>query len=297
MFSQQNIDKQLVRDITDVINVLQENKITTFSAFLQLKTESEFLLALNAEHKTQIWDVFQSYLLHKKQEKLFDFIDLLVHTYQILSNDPHTLNQLRKRYVHLMVDEFQDTNSLQFDLLQLLTNAGKKIKITVVGDPDQTIYGWRGSKIDFILNFDRYFPNLNTIKLVQNYRSQENIVTLANQVIAKNRQRIVKNIIAVKPPSEQIILNLDYSSFKNGIFIVNQIEKLLQHGIPAKEITILYRVNYLSAVLEKLLLERGISYHIFKGQEFFKRKEIKELLVLLRILVDPRDLYLETVLS
>ena len=295
--SQQTVDKQLVREVTDVINLLQQKKISLLDDFLKMKTTSDFLLSLHQKNKEQIWDLYQNYLQYKEKEQLFDFVDLLTKTYQILLDKPDTLTKLRKRYLYLAVDEFQDTNALQFDLIKLLTDSGTKIKTTVVGDPDQTIYGWRGSKIDFILNFQDHFKSLNTVTLVDNYRSQQNIVALANQIIAKNKQRIAKEIVAIKQATDKVVVKLDFSSFTTAFFIVYHIQKLLNQNVQANEIVVLYRVNYLSAILERLLLEKNIPYHIYKGQEFFKRKEIKDLLTLMRILVEPRDIYWEIVLS
>lgn len=295
--SNSDVDKGLIREVTDVINSFQQNKVNSLQSFLTMSTTSEFLLALSKSNKEQIWYLYQDYIQYKQAEQLFDFVDLLVKTHDILTNDVNALNRLRRRYLYLAVDEFQDTNALQFDLIKLITDHGKKIKTTVVGDPDQTIYSWRGSKIDFIINFQRYFKSLNTVKLLKNYRSQQNIVTLANQIIAKNKKRIAKNIVAIKQPSQKVVLNLDDSAFASAYFIVYQIKTLLDKNVQANEIAILYRVNYLSGTVERLLLERNIPYHIYKGQEFFKRKEIKELLTLLRIVIEPRDLYWEAVLS
>lgn len=297
-FSKGSVDKELVKQVTEVVNFLQQKKLRSLEEFLAFKTTSEFLLSLDMENKQQLWHLHRRYSVYKEENQLFDFVDLLTKTQQILTNNPDILSRLRKKYLYLAVDEFQDTNELQFDLIKLLSDYGKAVKTTVVGDPDQTIYSWRGSQIDFILNFQRFFQPLNTVTLVENYRSQKNIVTLANQIIVKNKKRILKNIVAVKPANNKVVLNLHYSTFVNAAFIVFQIETLLQNSdVTANEIVVLYRVNYLSSSLERLLLEKQIPYHIYKGQEFFKRKEIKDLLTLLRIIIEPLDIYLESVLS
>ncbi len=295
--TQKKIDKTLIKEVLETINVLQQEMVNDFSTFEQKEFESDFFSGLDLTKKKQLWKLYENYLLYKKKEQLFDFSDLLTKTYQVLQEDKKLLRQLQQRFLHLAVDEFQDVNFLQYALINLISGSGKLIKTTVVGDPDQTIYGWRGSNIDFILNFHNDFSNLQTVKLITNYRSQKNIVSLANHLITKNKKRITKKITAVEKVMDKIVLFSGASNFQSAHFIVKEIERKVSSGVRHKNIAVLYRANYLSGILETLLLPKNIPYHIFKGQEFFKRKEIKDLLLLLIVLVEPKDVYLQIVLT
>ena len=292
--NKQRIDSDLAKKIIVIINYLQQKKVKNYSNFLNLTNENYLFEELKNEQKTNIWYFWLDYNNYKQKEGFLDFNDLLIKTHQIFQQNPKILKKWRNKYDYLAIDEFQDISSLQFDIVKLLTNSGKDLRLTVVGDPDQTIYGWRGANVDFILDLDKHFYNLVTIKLIVNYRSTKNIVNLANLLIENNKKRVAKKLIAQEKQGKKIFL---FGGYKEANFVVEQIEKLSANLVPLNQIAILYRINSVSGILENFLIKKNLPYQIFKGLEFFKRKEIKELLVLLSILFNPKDIHVENLLS
>lgn len=293
----QRIDAELIKNILVIIDNLQQNLIFHQSEWEKFQKKSELLKELSHQQKTFIWHFYLRYDTYKKHEGFLDFNDLLLKTYQILQQNKLVLSKWQQKFRYLLIDEFQDTNALQFDLIKLLTAGGKKITTMVVGDPDQTIYAWRGADVNFIINFANFFNNVKTLKLIVNYRSKANIIALANHLIENNELRVNKKLVSTKPEGDDIIIYSAGGLLQQVKFIINKIQQLQQSAISLDQIVILYRVNSISGLLEKALMEENIPYQIFKGLEFFKRKEIKELLTLLAILNQPRNIYWNKILS
>ncbi|WP_374696333.1 ATP-dependent helicase [Spiroplasma endosymbiont of Polydrusus formosus] len=241
-------------------------------------------------------DVCQLYENRLREINSVDFNDLILLTHKLFKNNLEVLQKWQKRFDYFLVDEFQDTNELQFDIIKWLV--GDNHNITVVGDPDQTIYSWRGAKIDLILNFDKYFSSTQTIVLDQNYRSTQNILSLSNKLIEHSKKRIKKNLFTVQATGQLPILYHGINSSDESDFIARKIKDLIKtEDHHYNDFLILYRSNYLSRDLEISLADYGISYLIFGSFKFYERKEIKDALAFLKIIINNDPLAIERVLS
>ncbi|MDE2030666.1 MAG: UvrD-helicase domain-containing protein [Patescibacteria group bacterium] len=223
----------------------------------------------------RIWRDYERTL---KKEKALDFDDLLLETVLILKKYPEIKKEYQDRWKYIHIDEYQDTNEVQYELVKLLV--GKEENICVVGDTDQNIYSWRGANIKNMLNFEKDYPNAKIIMLEQNYRSTKNIIEAANNVIKKNQYRVDKTLFTDNQKGEVISVYEAYDEVHEGEFVAKEIEKLLQTNDP-EDIAVLYRANFQSRVLEESLLSRQIPYQVL-GVKFFERKEIKDLLSYIR---------------
>ncbi len=223
-----------------------------------------------------IWQDYENTL---KKEKGLDFDDLLLETVLILKEYPEIKKHYQEKWKYLHIDEYQDTNEVQYELTKLLV--GPDENICVVGDTDQNIYSWRGANIKNMLHFEKDFPNAKIIILEQNYRSTANIIEAANSVIVKNQFRIPKNLFTKKGGGELICIHEAYDETTEAIFIAETIDDLLKEKAKENEIAILYRANFQSRVLEEALLARQIPYQVL-GVKFFERREIKDLLSYVR---------------
>ena len=231
-----------------------------------------------------LYEIYENYL---KENNLVDFDDLILLTYKILDLDPELAQATSKKYQYIMIDEYQDTNELQLQLLFKLACAHNNI--CVVGDDDQSIYGWRGANIHNILDFDKHFENTKVIKLEYNYRSTKKILEAANALIAHNRGRLGKNLISTKGEGSAIETIESYDENEEADNIAKRIKKLLDSGHDAQEIAVLYRVNALSRALEDGLNRYKIPYKLVGGQRFYDRTEIKDYISYLRAITNPQD--------
>ncbi|MBM0637157.1 UvrD-helicase domain-containing protein [Campylobacter sp. VicNov18] len=227
---------------------------------------------------------YEEYLL---KQNFVDFDDLLLLSNIILEADKNFAKEQSLLYNYITVDEYQDTNTLQYKILKNLCYAHENI--TVVGDDDQSIYSWRGAKIENILNFKNEFKNVKLIKLQHNYRSVGTILKAANNLIAYNKQRLGKTLICTKDPGESIVIFNNESEKDESLRIAQKIKKLLDCGVEAKEIAILFRVNALSRAIEEALMKEKISYKLLSGMRFYERLEIKDLISYLRLILNPHD--------
>ncbi|ABF14314.1 DNA helicase II [Candidatus Palibaumannia cicadellinicola] len=218
---------------------------------------------------------------------LVDFAELILRTYEMLRNKATIANYYRERFYHILVDEFQDTNHIQYSWIRLLANC--KGYITIVGDDDQSIYGWRGAKVNNMQSFIQDFPQVKTISLDQNYRSTKNILKAANYLIANNKNRLIKNLWTNSDKGEYISLYCAMNEIDEAYFVVNKIILNHKNGLALKDCVILYRNNAQSRVLEEVLLHLRIPYHIYGGIQFFERKEVKDALAYLRIINNRND--------
>ena len=231
--------------------------------------------------------IFKEYEIILKQTMSVDFADLILKTYELFRSHTQILNYYTKRFKHIMVDEFQDTNLLQFKLLKLLNNDTGSLY--AVGDDDQSIYGWRGALSKNIKSFTDQFTDVEIFKLEQNYRSTNKILKVANSLISHNKNRLGKELWTASERGETVKIFEAYNKDEESSFIVDKIKMLERDGYKKSEIAILYRNNFLSRRLEEELNGRGIPYVIYGGFRFFERSEIKDMIAYLRVIVNPDD--------
>ncbi len=230
--------------------------------------------------------IYQSYNETLKKNNAMDFSDLLVNARKLL-DDRYVLERVQERYKYIMVDEYQDTNNLQYEIINLI--AEKYKNICVVGDEDQSIYAFRGANINNILNFERDYKNAFTVKLERNYRSTKKILDTANELIKNNKSSKGKNLWTDSGEGEKIKVYNATDNFDEANHIVREIVKKVQNGASYKDMTILYRTNAQSRVLEEKLLNANVPYKIYGGMQFFQRKEIKDILAYLSLLNNKND--------
>lgn len=218
---------------------------------------------------------------------VIDFAELLLRTHELLRDNEEILSHYRERFQAILVDEFQDTNTIQYAWIRLL--AGEHTAVLAVGDDDQSIYGWRGAKVENIQQFVNDFKDTHIIRLEQNYRSTATILNAANALIINNSARMGKELWTAGGSGEKILVYSAFNELDEARFITERIGMELNQGASADEIAILYRSNAQSRVLEESLLRAGIAYRIYGGVRFFDRAEIKDTLAYLRLLVNPND--------
>lgn len=240
--------------------------------------------------------VYQAYENYKEDHFLLDFDDLLLKAVYILDHFPDILEKWQRKFQYIHVDEFQDVGEIEYHLVQLLS---KQAIVCVVGDPDQTIYSFRGADVHFILDFDKDFKPNKTIVLDQNYRSTGNILKVSNNLIRKNSQRLEKDLYTKQTGGNDVIHHVAKSEEEEANWIANQIEDIINNneGVNYKDIAILYRANYLSRTIEQVLIKKGIDYRIFGGLKFFNRKEVKDALSYLRLVCSQEDLAFERIIN
>lgn len=233
-------------------------------------------------------EFFHEYELRKEQMLSLDFDDLLLKTIQILEEFPEIREKWQNRISNILVDEFQDTNDIQFKLVKLLMN--QKTSLYVVGDPDQTIYTWRGANQRIMLDFARSFPGAETIILNQNYRSTKPILDTANKLISHNKKRVPKDLFTQRESNVEVTVEDLYDANGEAKYVCDEIENIVRKGeAKYSDIAILYRANYLTLPFEKELMRRRIPYQIYGGLKFFQRKEIKDALAYFRLIYNKKD--------
>ncbi len=231
--------------------------------------------------------IYRAYEEDCARAGVVDFAELLLRAHELWLNKPHILEHYRQRFPFILVDEFQDTNSVQYAWLRVL--AGKHSFVTAVGDDDQSIYGWRGAKIENIRQFSEDFANTQTIRLEQNYRSTANILNAANAVISHNFGRLGKDLWTEGDKGEAIALYAAFNEQDEARFIVERIQSWVKQGNSRNSCAILYRSNAQSRVLEEALLREAMPYRIYGGQRFYDRLEIKNALAYMRLLNNRQD--------
>ncbi|MDX6917153.1 DNA helicase II [Pectobacterium carotovorum] len=236
----------------------------------------------------QTWQrVYQAYQEACDRAGLVDFAELLLRAHELWLNKPHVLNHYRERFTNILVDEFQDTNRIQYAWIRML--AGDSAKVMIVGDDDQSIYGWRGAQVENIQLFLKDFAGAETIRLEQNYRSTSNILKAANALIAHNGGRLGKNLWTDGVEGEPISLYCAFNELDEARYVVNRIKTWQENGGALKDSAILYRSNAQSRVLEEALLQQSMPYRIYGGMRFFERQEIKDALSYLRLIANRND--------
>ena len=234
-----------------------------------------------------IKSIYLEYIKRKFKGNLLDYNDLITGAYKLLKYNPEIAKKWQQRFQYILVDEFQDTDYFQFQILQMLINSQENV--FCVGDPDQTIYEWRGAYAEIFNDFLARFQNTKQIILDKNYRSTQNILDVANSLIKHNEKRIDKTLIAHNANGEKPIYYEGDSKNEEGRFVVNTIKELVKKGYAYKDIAILYRANFLSRFIEQALLYANIPYCIYGGVKFYQRKEIKDVLAYIRLIENPDD--------
>lgn len=243
---------------------------------------------LNATKPDDI--IFYGYLYQEKKCFGLDYNDLIKFTLYIFQNDAEIRRKWQERLEYIMIDEFQDIDIIQYQLMEVLCDYHKNLFI--VGDPDQTIYTWRGADVRFLLEFDRNYPETQTIMMMKNYRSVPQVISAANSLINKNKFRIEKNLIPTREKGD-FGLPVYYhgkSAEDEAEFIANQTKALLEKGVQANDIVVLYRAHYISRTIEEVFQKKEIPYTLFSGLPFFDRKEIKDALSYLRMISFKDDI-------
>lgn len=231
--------------------------------------------------------VYQAYQEACDRAGLVDFAELLLRAHELWLNKPQILEHYQNRFTNILVDEFQDTNRIQYAWIRML--AGQTGKVMIVGDDDQSIYGWRGAQVENIQNFLNEFPGAETIRLEQNYRSTSNILKAANALIANNSDRLGKNLWTEGAEGEPISLYCAFNDLDEARYVVGRIKRWQEEGGALTDCAILYRSNAQSRIMEEALLQAAMPYRIYGGQRFFERQEIKDALSYMRLTANRHD--------
>ncbi|MBB6732172.1 DNA helicase PcrA [Cohnella zeiphila] len=260
---------------------------TISSAKNELVTPEQYESRTGDYFQSIVAKVFTQYQRRLKSNNSLDFDDLIMLTIQLFKDVPEVLDFYQNKFKYIHVDEYQDTNRAQYVLCRLL--ADKHHNICVVGDSDQSIYRWRGADITNILNFEKDYPEAQTILLEQNYRSTSNILEAANQVIKNNMGRKAKNLWTEQKGGDKIAIYQADSEHEEGYFVAGEIKRNRQNDMRYGDHAILYRTNAQSRVIEEILIKSEIPYQIVGGTKFYDRKEIKDILAYLRLISNPDD--------
>lgn len=281
--------KQAVRELQIDEKSYEPKKI--MHAISKLKGDGVELASFVASNRKEFYQsivarVWAKYEEILQKEKALDFDDLLLKTTELLAKHPDILNFYQDRWQYIHIDEYQDTNTVQYDLTTLL--AKKHQNLCVVGDIDQSIYSWRGADYKNILHFEKDYPDAKVVLLEENYRSTQTILTAANDVIKKNKKRREKNLFTKNGEGEKITLYSGFSEADEARYIAETSSNLIHDGIKPEEIAVLYRANFQSRVLEEAFLRAGVPYQVL-GTRFYDRKEIKDILAFIKVAFNPDD--------
>lgn len=241
----------------------------------------------NTDYEQTVTDIFRRYEKKIKKNNSVDFDDLLVLPIKLFKENPEILKQYQDRFQYILVDEYQDTNETQYVLIKMLS--AKNQNICVVGDIDQSIYGFRGANYRNILNFEKDYPKAKVILLEENYRSTSNILNVANDIIKNNKKRKEKNLWTKNEEGIKIKYHRAYDEKDEAHYVMSQIKDLINHGEEKSGIAVLYRTNAQSRNMEEALLKENISYKVVGSFYFYNRKEIKDLISYLKLIYNPHD--------
>lgn len=287
---QQAVVKEVLRQLNIDAADFQPNRVLSAisGAKNKLISPADYRDQAQNFYEDRMSNIYEAYQKEVKRQDAMDFDDLLVNALTLLRNHPDILDLYRSRFTQILVDEYQDTNRVQYELVYLL--AEKHRNLCVVGDDDQSIYAFRGADISNILNFEKDFPGTKVIKLEQNYRSTGSVLGAANAVIKNNRGRKSKRLWTAAGDGEKISLVLAEDQNEEALYIASEIARLVRSGKSKyQDFAVLYRLNALSRNPEAALNRLGIPCRIYGGQRFYDRKEIKDVLAYLRLILDPSD--------
>ena len=232
--------------------------------------------------------IYERYEATLEANNALDFDDLIMKTHQLFSQCPQVLERYQQKYLHVMVDEFQDTNLAQYDLVKML--AGQHRNLFAVGDEDQSIYSWRGADYRNVLRFQEDFPEAQMILLERNYRSTQTILQAAGAIIDQNRHRHAKTLFTERGHGTPIIRVEAYDGYDEARFVTNEIQRLEDFGdVNSSEVAVMYRTNAQSRVVEEAFIRSGMPYRLVRGTRFYERKEVKDALAYLRLILNPSD--------
>ncbi len=262
-----------------------KNKIS--SSKNELLDANSYSRFANSDYEQIILEVFQKYERKIKNNNSLDFDDLLLMPIKLFKQNPDILEKYQNRFKYLLVDEYQDTNEAQYSLIKMLSSKYKNI--CVVGDLDQSIYGFRGANYRNILNFEKDYPNSTVIKLEENYRSTGNILNVANDIIKNNKQRKEKKLWTKNEDGLKIKYHRAYDEKDEAFYVLGEIKKLIRAGEAKEGIAVLYRTNAQSRNMEEALLRENIPYKVVGSFYFYNRKEIKDLISYLKLIYNPHD--------
>lgn len=280
-----NDDKTSPHQILQFISHFKNESKSVQDVFSDLELLKDNEIKHQALQKIAIY--YQNYQEYLLKHNFVDFDDLLLLTNTLLENDQNFVKEQSSFYRYITVDEYQDTNALQYKILKNLCCIHENI--CVVGDDDQSIYSWRGAKIENILNFQSEFSNVKLVKLEQNYRSVGMILKAANNLISHNKKRLGKTLLCTKDEGEDIQILSSDNEKNESTLVAKKIKELLNSGIYAGEIAVLFRINALSRSIEEAFMKEKIPYKLLSGMRFYERLEIKDLICYFRILINPND--------
>ena len=279
-----NMTFSKARDMIEIRKIFKEPEYYLDMLNMSLDTlRQKYLAAIEPSDM-----IFYGYLYQEKKCFGLDYNDLIKFTLYIFEQNEAIKNKWQQRLEYIMIDEFQDIDELQYKLMSVLCAYHKNLFI--VGDPDQTIYTWRGANVRYLLDFDKVFPGVKTIMMMQNYRSTPQIVTVVNDLIDKNKFRIKKELIATLADGKQVVCHHAATSEAEALWLAEQIQALHSQGISYRDIAVLYRAHYVTRCVEEVFLREKIPYTIYSGVQFFNRMEIKDALAYLRLLAYKDDL-------
>jgi DNA helicase-2/ATP-dependent DNA helicase PcrA len=242
----------------------------------------------NFHRRGRIYEIYSAYWNRCRTAGVMDFDDLLLHTYLLFEEKPEILERYRNQFRFILVDEYQDTNSVQHEIVRQL--AAGHHRVCVVGDDAQSIYSFRGANIGNILNFRKVYPESKLFKLEQNYRSTQTIVNAANSLIKKNKEQIPKTVFSKNDVGEQIPVLIAYSDYEEGYNVASRIAEIrMLHQCDYKDFAILYRTNAQSRIFEEALRKINIPYRVYGGLSFYQRKEVKDVIAYMRLVINPDD--------
>lgn len=279
-----NMTFSKARDMIEIRKLIKEPKY--YLDMLNMSLDTLRQKYLTATEPSDI--IFYGYLYQEKKCFGLDYNDLIKFTLYIFEQNEAVKIKWQQRLEYIMIDEFQDIDELQYKLMSVLCGYHKNLFI--VGDPDQTIYTWRGANVRYLLDFDKIFPSVKTIMMMQNYRSTPQIVSVVNDLIDKNKFRIKKNLMPTIADGRKVICHHADTSEREAMWIAEQIQALHGEGTSYREITVLYRAHYITRIVEEVFLREKITYAIYSGVQFFNRMEIKDALAYLRLIAYKDDL-------
>ncbi len=254
----------------------------------QVLSAEEFAQRAENYYEETVAKVFSAYEQRKRAAGALDFDDLITEAVRLLRDHPEVLRHYQERFTYILIDEYQDTNRAQYQLVNLL--AARYRNLCVVGDADQGVYSWRGATIKNLLDFERDYPDAAVFLMEQNYRSTQNILSIANALIEHNQQRKPKSLWTETPGGELAVRFRADDEHEEAMFVAEEIERLVgEEGMRYRDVAVFYRTNAQSRVLEDVLMRSGVPYRVFGGVKFYQRKEVKDVLAYLRLLVNPQD--------
>ncbi|AKF40932.1 ATP-dependent DNA helicase [Mycoplasmopsis canis UFG4] len=257
---------------------------------------NEFAKILNEENKpTILAKIYLEYLNELALQGSLDFDDLIIQTHRLFTLRPDILEKYKKQFKFILIDEFQDTAGLQYEIIKMLYT--ENTHITIVGDPDQTIYNWRGANVNLILDFEKDFPEARTVILDINYRSTKKILEAANKLIKYNKIRFSKDLVTENEEGQEPEFFHSFNEEGEARWVVNKINELKKQKNQLKSIAILFRSNYYSRVFEQTLIEENIPHKLINGVKFYQRSEIKDAIAFLRVLFDGHEISLERIIN